>query len=281
MGKLLLSAFTDEYANAFDGQIAAARKFGLGYLELRNADGKSVAQMTRQDILGYREKLEDNGIKVNAIGSPIGKITLDDDLSAHLETARKIFDHANVLETRYIRMFSFYGPQGIPASRCRQQVLDALGQLVLLARQFGVILCHENEALIYGDTPQRCKELMDHFGGEMKCVFDMGNFVLEGVEPYSAYHLLKDHIQYFHIKDALSAGAVVPPGKGEANIRNILQEHMSDSANDTVITLEPHLQTFSGLNALAGRKFDNPYKYPDQETAFTDAVTKLKEMIDL
>ena len=280
MGKLLLSAFTDEYANAFDGQIAAARRFGLGYLELRNADGKSVAQMTRQDVLGYHEILKENGIQVNAIGSPIGKITLDGDLNAHLETARRIFEHANTLGTRHIRMFSFYGPQGVPASQCRLQVLDALEQLILLARQFDVTLCHENEALIYGDTPQRCKDLLDHFGGELKCVFDMGNFVLEHVNAYDAYLLLKEHIQYFHIKDALSAGAVVPPGKGEANIRKILLEHMSTSTADTVITLEPHLQTFSGLNALAGRKFDNPYKYPDSETAFADAVTKLKEMID-
>ena len=279
MGKLLLSAFTDEYANAFDAQIEAARKFDLKYLELRNADGKSVAQMTRQDILEYRKKLTDNGIGVSAIGSPLGKIKLDDDLHAHLEIARNIFEHANILGTRNIRMFSFYGPQGISVNQCRQQVLDTLEKLVLLARQFDVTLCHENEALIYGDTPQRCKDLLEYFGGELKCVFDMGNFVLEGVEPYEAYLLLKDHIQYFHIKDALSAGAVVPPGKGEANIQKILLAHMSTVAADTWISLEPHLQTFSGLNALAGRKFDNPYQYPDQETAFADAVTKLKEMI--
>ncbi len=48
---------------------------------------------------------------------------------------------------------------------------------------------------------------------------------------------------------------------------------------DTFITLEPHLQTFSGFNALVGKSFDNPYKYENREAAFLDAVKKLKELL--
>ena len=160
-------------------------------------------------------------------------------------------------------------------------MVDALGPMLDMAKAAGVTLCHENEAAIYGDTPQRCLELLEQFGGELKCVFDMGNFVLEQVDPLAAYALLRPHIRYFHIKDALYAGAVVPPGKGEARIQKIITSHRQNSATDFVITLEPHLQTFSGLNALVGRKFENPYRYADLQTAYTDAVTKLKELIHL
>ena len=45
------------------------------------------------------------------------------------------------------------------------------------------------------------------------------------------------------------------------------------------VTLEPHLQTFDGLNALATKSFDNPYKYPNQQVAFLDAFGKLKELL--
>ena len=143
-----------------------------------------------------------------------------------------------------------------------------------------MVLCHENEAKIYGDIPIRCREIYDAFGGEIKTVFDMGNYVLEGVNPYpEAYGLLKDSIAYFHIKDALAAGAIVPPGKGEACITEILADHVKYSESDFFVSIEPHLQLFSGLNALVGRGFDNPYKYSDAKEAFTDAVTKLKELL--
>ena len=71
----------------------------------------------------------------------------------------------------------------------------------------------------------------------------------------------------------------MPPGKGEAKIKEILSAHMQSENADFFATLEPHLQTFSGLNALVGRSFENPYQYPDAKTAFADAVTKIKELI--
>ncbi len=280
MKKFVFSAFTDEYSTDFDRQIEAAKCFGFDMLELRGADGGNVADMTVAQIKGYAEKLRDNGIGVSSIGSPLGKIRLDGDLDAHMESARKIFEFANILGTSNIRMFSFYGTDDTPVTQCRQQVIDALGRMIDIAKAAGVVLCHENEAKIYGDIPERCLELMNIFGGDLKCVLDMGNFVLEEVDPWDAYQLLKPHIRYFHIKDALAAGAVVPPGKGEAQIQKILLDYAADHEG-TLITLEPHLQTFGGLNALVGKAFDNPYKYPDCETAFSDAVTKIKELLSI
>ena len=75
------------------------------------------------------------------------------------------------------------------------------------------------------------------------------------------------------------AGAIVPPGKGEAQIKEILADYKANGKKDTFITLEPHLQTFDGLNALVGKSFDNPYKYEDMKTAFIDAVKNFRELI--
>ena len=95
----------------------------------------------------------------------------------------------------------------------------------------------------------------------------------------SAYKLLQDYIEYFHIKDALYAGAIVPAGKGEAQIKEIVEDYKTNGKKDTFVTLEPHLQTFSGLNALVGKTFENPYKYENQQVAFTDAVAKLRGVL--
>ena len=74
-------------------------------------------------------------------------------------------------------------------------------------------------------------------------------------------------------------GAIVPAGKGEAQIKEIISAHREYAEDDFFVSLEPHLQAFSGLNALVGRSFKNPYQYEDQKAAFSDAVNKFKELI--
>lgn len=280
MGDWKLSAFADEYADSFDEQLRALTQFGIGNMEIRHVDGKNISVLSEEEVKEAKKKMDAVGIRASAIASPIGKIRLDEDMDAHLETAKHIFESANIMDTKLVRMFSFYAPGGKNITDRKNEVIASLEKLVVLAREYGVTLCHENEAKIYGDIPSRCREILDHFGGEMKCVFDMGNFVLEGIDPYpDAYELLKKDIAYFHIKDAIAEGAIVPAGKGDAKIKEIMEAHRQYANDSFFVSLEPHLQTFSGLNALVGRSFKNLYQYPDAKSAFTDAVTKLRALI--
>ena len=279
MAKLTISAFSDEYADSLQEQCQALNGFGISYMEMRGVNGKNVSRLTKEEVREAKAVLADYAIKVSSIGSPLGKIKLDGDIAGHLETAKRVFETANELGAKNIRMFSFYLPEGKTREECRGQVFDELEKLVKLSEEYNVTLCHENEALIYGESPEKCLEILEYFGGRMKAVLDMGNFVLDGYNPMEAYKLLEKHVEYFHIKDALYAGAIVPAGKGEAQIKAILDDYKKNGKKDTFITLEPHLQTFSGLNALVGKTFENPYKYEDQKAAFADAVAKLKELL--
>ena len=276
MNKLILSAFADEYADSLKEQCEALNGFGIGNIELRGVNGKNVSVLTSSEVKEAKKILDDYGIKVSSIGSPLGKIDIDGDLGEHLETAKRVYETANILGAKNVRIFSFYFKN---APFDKSKIYAGLEKLVDLSDDTGLTLCHENEALIYGESPEKCLEIAEYFGGRVKCVFDMGNFVLDGYEPMAAYKLLLDHIEYFHIKDALFAGAIVPAGKGEAKIKEILDDYRENGRKDTFITLEPHLQTFSGLNALVGKSFDNPYKYDNQKAAFTDAVEKLKGLL--
>ena len=279
MGKIILSAFADEYDSSFEEQLKGLVSLGIGNVEIRGVDGKNVSTLTKSEVKEVKSKLNHYGIGASAIGSPIGKVKLDDDLDAHLDMSKRVFETASELGAKYVRMFSFYAPMGKNITECKEQAFFELSRLVDAAKEQGVVLCHENEARIYGDVPSRCREIFDSFGGDIKCVFDMGNFALDGIDPMPAYELLKNEIAYFHIKDALAAGAIVPPGKGEAKIAEILAKHVKYAENDFYISLEPHLQLFSGLNALTDRSFDNPYKYNDMKEAFVDALNKLKEQL--
>ena len=279
MAKLTLSAFSDEYADNLQEQCQALQGFGIKYMEMRGVNGKNVSTLQKTEIQDAKKILNDYGISVSSIGSPLGKIKLDGDIAGHLETAKRVFETANELGAKNIRMFSFYLPEGKTREECKGQVFDELEKFVKLSEIYNVTLCHENEALIYGESPAKCKEIVDHFDGRLKVVFDMGNFVLDGFNPMDAYTLLGDYIEYFHIKDALYAGAIVPAGKGEAQVKEILDSYKTSDKKDTFITLEPHLQTFGGLNALVGKTFENPYKYNDQKEAFTDAVATLRSLL--
>ena len=277
--KIIISAFSDEYAVSFDEQLAGMKHLGISHIELRFVDGKSVAALTEADVTYVKEKLNEYGIAVSAIGSPIGKIRLDDDVEEHLRTADRLCAMAKDLGADKMRVFSFYAPEGKNIADMKDEVFAMLERLIAIADKYGVTLCHENEAKIYGDIPERCLELMEHFGGKLGCVFDMGNFALDGIDAVRAYSMLRPYIIYFHIKDALSKGAIVPPGCGEAQIGQILAMHDNEACAPFFITLEPHLQTFDGLHALTDRGFDNPYKFENERVAFETALSSLKEII--
>ncbi|MBE6611368.1 MAG: sugar phosphate isomerase/epimerase [Ruminococcaceae bacterium] len=276
MKTITLSAFADEYSPEFDVQLSMLCEHGFTHIEPRFLLGKNVAALTEAEAREVKEKLAMAGIRVSAIGSPLGKIKLSDDFAAHLDLTRRVCETANILGTKNVRMFSFYPADGKMIADCRDEVLDKLSQMLDIASEAGVTLCHENEAEIYGESPEACLDLLTALP-KLRCVFDMGNFVLGGYNPMDAYKLLRDHIEYFHIKDALYAGAIVPPGRGEAQIGEIIKAFAAEK--DVIVTLEPHLETFDGLNSLVGRAFENPYKFESKEIAFVTAIHDLKELI--
>jgi L-ribulose-5-phosphate 3-epimerase len=107
------------------------------------------------------------------------------------------------------------------------------------------MLLHENEHSIYGDTAARCLDLLESLACPyVKATFDPANFILEGEETYPyAFELLKKHIAYLHIKDAVYADRsprVVPAGQGDGRLKDILMAlHRSGFAG--FLSIEPHL----------------------------------------
>ncbi len=277
MGEIVLSAFADEFSKELDRQIEAMNRFSIGWIELRGVDGKNVSDLTAAEAAEVGRRMAAGGVRASSIGSPLGKIAVDGDMAGHLERARRCFETANLLGTPLCRVFSFYLPKGSDPAAHREAVLERVGALLDLADKHGVTLCHENEAGIYGESPERCLDLLTAFGGRLRCVFDMGNFVLGGYPPYpAAYAALKPYIRYFHIKDALASGAIVPAGCGEAHIGDIVRDFRDSAEGPFFVSLEPHLVTFDGLKALTDRRFENPYVYETKELAFADAVARLR-----
>lgn len=142
------------------------------------------------------------------------------------------------------------------------------------------MLVHENEKGIYGDTDTRCMDLYEHFGGDMGVAFDPANYVQCGVDPLEAYRLHKDIITYFHIKDAMKEdGSVVSAGRGDGHLPEILGDVDKVRSGEVILTVEPHLHIFNGLDSLQSESLLHKESYPDSRTAFHAACEALKKII--
>ncbi|MDE5590631.1 MAG: sugar phosphate isomerase/epimerase, partial [Acetatifactor sp.] len=151
MNTLKMFAFADEASLELNGQIAAMKRNGLDGLEIRNLDTGNVSDMDSVRAKEVRKILEEEGLSVWSIGSPIGKIDIvSDDYKAHLEKFRNTLEIANILGAENLRMFSFYIPQGETPEKYKNEVIDRLGEMVEIAQGSGIVLCHENEKGIYG-----------------------------------------------------------------------------------------------------------------------------------
>lgn len=279
MKPINLYAFADEASKQMDGQIAAMIRNGLNGLEIRGVDGENVSKITLEKAKEVRRKLDDNGLVTWSVGSPIGKILLTDSLEEHLETFRHTLEVANILGAENLRMFSFYIPAGWEPASCRGQVMDWLGRLVETAEGSGVVLCHENEKEIYGDTAQRCLEIYQNFP-TIKGIFDPANFVQCGEDTLAGWALLKEYIYYLHIKDALPGGKVVPAGKGAGNVAYVVREFLARGGKH--MTVEPHLKVFDGLKALEKNGAEgavDDFTYGNKDEAFDVAVAALKNIL--
>ncbi len=243
MPNVLLTGFADEIAPDRQTQIAILNETEVGHLEVRGVDGKGVLDLSETDISVFRRELHEAGIKVSAIGSPIGKVPIRSDLDAHFERFKTAVERAHQFDTPYIRVFSFhYGDEDPEA--CRDEVIVQFKRMVDYAAVAGCILLHENEKGIYGDTPERCLDLVqsiDH--PNLRLIFDSANFIQCGVDPRDqAWPLLASYVAYFHIKDAEKAtGRVVPAGCGDAGLEDILRQAIDDGFSG-FLSLEPHLK---------------------------------------
>lgn len=277
----MISGFADEIDAAVETQFQVLNKLNIGYFEPRGIDGKNISELSDEEVAALKEKMERYGIKVSSIGSPIGKVKLNECFEPHFEKFMRVVAIAKALDAKYIRMFSFYHDGGdVWTAEEREEVLARLKKMIAYAADNGVILLHENEKDIYGDTADRCADLMNElYGDNFKAVFDPANFVQCKQDTKYAYSLLKDYIAYMHIKDAMMEdGKVVPAGMGDGNVEYVLK-NVFENGFAGYLSLEPHLGSFAGLAALEidDKMLDLP---EGGEGTFTLAYRSLCEILE-
>ncbi len=274
-----ISGFADEISRDIKVQVQLLKKLGISYLEFRSANGKGVADYTPEEAYAIKRYLDENGIKVSAIGSPVGKIGITEDFEPHFRMLQKVVNIAKIMETPYIRIFSFFPPQDKDFTGLEEEVFSRIKRMADYARLQNVVLLHENEKDIYGEKAAACAKLMKEFYGEsFRCTFDFANFVQCKQDTREAYELLKPYIEYIHIKDAVwEDGKVTPAGKGDGRIEEILTL-LHASGYQGFLSLEPHLSEFEGLKHL--EKDPAKRSLTDGEAAFAMAHEALMRILE-
>ena len=275
---ITLTGFTDEIDPSFETQLRVARAVGVRAIEIRGVNGRGIQTWTPAEAETLQRQLEENGMHVSSIGSPIGKIQITDDFEPHFKVFQNVVDLCSVFHTRNIRMFSFFVPKG-QADRYADEVMRRMDRLVSYAAEKDVVLLHENEKEIYGDTAPRCAALMERFAGEhFRAVFDFANFVQVGQDTLEAWEKLRPYVAYIHIKDALSpSGQVTPAGWGDGHLKEILRD-LRDGGYAGYLSLEPHLTDFTGFSALENGPAEKKAAIPG-ETAWRIALDALKALL--
>lgn len=269
-----LSAFADEIDPNPEVQVDVLKQCGVQHIELRSILKTNVLDLTDAQVADLKALIDKHGITLSAIGSPIGKIKIDQPFEPHLKRFQRAIELCKVFGTPNIRVFSYYLPEGGGEwDNWRRDVMDRMFEKVKLAENAGVRLVHENEHGIYGDSPDRVHDLLQtvseqtsdrHFGA----AFDPANYVFCGYDPWEGWEKARDYTVHFHIKD-WSAGEKHGrmAGEGEGQIPKIMSDVIK-RGYDGFATLEPHLLGGGPTGGVTGPEL------------FPKAVASYKKILD-
>ncbi len=262
----IISAFADEISPEPQEQIAVLKACGVQHIEFRSIYKTNVLALNDQQIADFKALLDRERFKLSAIGSPIGKIRIDEPFEPHLEKLKRAFHLCQVFGTPNIRIFSYYPPENFDGNWApyRDEVIKRMRTKADLAEKNGVMLFHENEHRIYGDSPERVADLFQSVKSpNLKAAYDPANFVFCGYDPLKGWQTSKSYTVHLHIKD-WKTGALQGsiPGEGEGQIRTVMADAVKMGYKGFA-TMEPHLLGGGSTGGVTG-----PELFPKAVAAF-------------
>ena len=248
---LTLSAFADEIDADLQIQMDVLEQYGINRMDIRSVGGKPIAEYSLRQVEQIKEKLEARHFKVAALGSVIGYIPVTDDFEDQITLLKHTLDIAGILETNRIRMFSFILPFGEDPAIHRDEVLTRWGRFSEIAEDRGALLMHQNEPHTYGDTVERCLDLMRSLDSPwVSLVFDPANFVLTGQSAKHAWEILREYVSELNIKDAdWGDHHIEPAGMGDGNLEDILADCIQSDFSG-LLTIAPQLSQYPRMDTL-------------------------------
>jgi sugar phosphate isomerase/epimerase len=263
-----LSAFADEISPDPQEQINVLTQCGVKHIELRSILKTNVLDLTDLQVREFKSLLDKHGFRLSAIGSPIGKIRIDQPFEPHWKRFERAIELCQVFKTQNIRIFSYYPPEGgdwnSAAHQLRQEMFKRMETTVRRAEKAGVRLYHENEHRIFGESPARVASLFTTLPSPaFRAVYDAANYVFCGYDPWEGWTTTRDVTAHFHIKDWKAGeqhGSLA--GEGQGHIPEVIADAVKRGYNGFA-TMEPHLLGGGPTGGVTG-----PDLFPKAVAAF-------------
>jgi sugar phosphate isomerase/epimerase len=271
-----ISAFADEISPDPSEQVAVLSRAGVRHIELRSIHKTNVLDLTDAQVAEFKALLDTNGFKLSAIGSPIGKVKIDQPFEPHRKRFERAVELCKLFGTPNIRVFSYYPPgdaqdwNGV-GPEWEKQVFERMAEKARLAERHGVRLLHENEHRIYGDSPERVARLFAEVRSPaFRAVYDAANYVFCGYDPWKGWADTKALTAHFHIKDwkAGQRQHGCPAGEGDGRWPEVIAEAFK-AGYDGFATMEPHLLGGGPTGGVTG-----PELFPKAIEAFRAIVDR-------
>ncbi len=222
--RVFLSGFADESTanKTIVEQFAVYAALGLQYYSIRFVnlgDGiKNVMKLTKSDLQRIRQFQDEYGLNVSSLGSPIGKVKLEDvedgtsnnyiPFEKYLDEVRLACDLAHALETKLIRGFSFYHPKGTNPHDHLPKAVDQLGAIAEVCHRSDLTFGLEVEANLVGQNGHILAEIFRQVNHPaMLLIFDGANIVMQGYntqEVFEQYEAMKPGLGWIHVKDYIT-----------------------------------------------------------------------------
>ncbi len=251
-----LSAFGDEAVDDFLGQVKFLAGEKVSFIEPRFLNKKNIIDLSKDELKEAKKILRDYGMGVSAIGSPIGKVKLDEPFGPHLDKFKHAVELAVFFESPFIRVFSYYPPVGGDINKFRSMVMERMFAQLEAIKDLDVVMVHENETDIYGHSAKNCADLAKALNSpKFRLVYDPANFVWgqrikNNIE--TCWPLMKPYVVHIHIKDwKLGADTGSMPGEGDGQIKELLAE-LAAMKYRGYLTMEPHLKVGGQFGGSTG-----------------------------
>ena len=260
----ILSAFADEISHDPREQVAALKASRVRFIEFRSIYKTNVLALSDEQIAEFKKLLDGEGIGLSAIGSPVGKYPIDQPLQPHLDKFKRAVELCGVFGTRGVRVFSYYPPGNDPNfdpanwPTYRDEVIIRMAAKAEIAAKSGVVLFHENEHRIYGDSPERVADILGTVNSPaLRAAYDAANYAYGNFDPVAGWEKTKAYTSHFHIKDWKKGGHAagheygVIAGTGDGHIAHSIKGAVAMGYTGYA-TMEPHLRGGGPTGGITG-----------------------------
>ena len=269
----VLSAFADEISPDPAEQLAVLAACHVRFIEFRSIHKTNVLAQTDMQLDEFRKQLAGANVGLSAIGSPVGKVPVDQPFAPTEEKLRRALDVAHRFGTANVRVFSFYPPDGAfdgNWSPWRDEICDRMRRLAELAASGEVILVHENEHRIFGDKPDRVEDLLRTVNHpNLRAAYDAANWVYSGYDPVEGWDRTAAYTTHYHVKDWKAGGEHgVLAGTGDGRMDYSVGELVKRDYQGFAV-MEPHLRGGGPTGGVTG-----PDLFPAAVEAFRQVLTR-------